>query len=105
MKALDPTSTVRESEFDAVAGAQGAFGKFTNLMGQLESGLTLSADQAREMISLASTWKKTAELKMQDVRKDAEALANGLKVQSKYVTGQSPAVTKSTFKVTGSGTK
>jgi hypothetical protein len=105
MKALDPTSTVRESEFDAVAGAQGAFGKFTNLMGQLESGLTLSADQAREMISLASTWKKTAELKMQDVRKEAEALANGLKVQSKYVTGQSPAVTKSTFKVTGSGTK
>jgi hypothetical protein len=103
MKALDPGSTVRESEFDTVAGAQGAFGRFINLAGQLNSGLTLSVDQAKDMIQLATVWKKTAELKMQDVKKGAEDLANGLKVQSKFVTGQGPAVTRPTFIVTGKG--
>jgi hypothetical protein len=105
MKALDPTSTVRDTEFDAVAGAYGAFGKFTNLAGKLKSGITLRADQAQEMIWLAGVWKKTAELKMQNVRKEAEDIANGLKVNPKYVTGQGPAVPKATFIVTGSGPK
>jgi hypothetical protein len=103
MKSLDPTSTVRESEFDAVAGAQGAFGKFTNLAGQLESGLTLSADQAREMISLAGSWQTAAKLKMQNVKNQAEDLAKQLKIKESFVTGQSPAIGKKVFESTGSG--
>lgn len=99
MKALDPTSTVRESEFDSVAGANGVAGKLTNLFGKLESGLTLSPDQVKEMISLANSWKKSAQSKIDDVRLQADALAKDLKIQSQFVTGQSPGISKSTFKL------
>lgn len=87
MKALDPTSTVREGEFDSMAGANGAYGRFTNLINQLNSGVTLSADQVEDMKTLAGVYKTIAENKIKDVQSAYSNLALEYGIKPSYVVG------------------
>ena len=95
MRSLDPTSTVREAEYDAVAGASGAYGRFMNFVGQINSGLTLTAEQGTEMKKLAGIWKEAAQRKLQSASDRATYVAEQMGIPSWAVIGQSPVEKKS----------
>lgn len=72
MKALDPRSVVRDSEFQMAAGATGVFDKLFNLGQQVEKGLILPKDARPQLAELATRLVKHWENAYKAQRKNAE---------------------------------
>ena len=72
MKALDPRSVVRDSEFQMAAGATGVFDKLFNLGEQVEKGLILPKDARPQLAELATRLVKHWENAYKAQRTNAE---------------------------------
>lgn len=59
-KFLDPTSVVREGEFDRVVQAQGLVGRANNLLNYIAQGKPLNADSIRQIGDLANLYQQAA---------------------------------------------
>lgn len=68
MKALDPTSVVREGEFNVTANAGGIWDKLSNLMDRAKDGDVLPAEVKQQMATLATQLMNSYSTSYADVR-------------------------------------
>jgi hypothetical protein len=68
-KFLDPTSVVREAEFDRVVQAQGLVNRADNYINRIAAGEPLAEDMVRDIGVMAALYEKAATLRGQQIAK------------------------------------
>lgn len=86
MKALDPTSTVRETEFSLIQNAQSAPAAYQQAITKFGTGQSLDSAMIDEMIAVAQDRSVSAKNNVNNVLKDAELRASQFKIPKNSIT-------------------
>ena len=71
MKALDPASVVRESEFNAVTGAGGIWSSLMSFINKGESGITIQPTEVQSIVESMGALEKAAQRRIDKEASDA----------------------------------
>lgn len=95
MKSLDPTSVVRDTEFNTAASSAGVSDKIGNTLQKLQNGKQLSADQRVAFAALAKSFVENRAKSYDRLYDDMVRVTDNSKIDRSYLPSRASDVMKS----------
>lgn len=94
MKSLDPTSVVRESEFNTAASSAGVSDKIGNSLQKLQNGKQLSEGQRTAFTALAKKFVENRALSYDRLYDDMVRVTDNSKIDRSYLPTRASSILK-----------